>query len=125
MIALFGDVRARLRRVGYACARRGCLLRDRALLLPEKRRNVGRRSSVVGRRQTADGRRQTIRALRKRLMHAQKECCNWRASIGSNFFKETSPNPTGLRTYPHPALARHLLPMGERFKIRGDEALSR
>jgi hypothetical protein len=53
MIALFGEVRARLRREGYACARRGCLLRDRALLSPEKDKGT----SVIGRRQTADGRR--------------------------------------------------------------------
>lgn len=115
MIALFGEVRARLRRAGYACARRDCLLRDPALLSPEKKPKECR--------QTTDDRRQT--GITQHLMHAQKECCNRHASTGSNFFKEASPNTTGLHTYPHPALARHLLPMGEGFKMQGDEALSR
>ncbi|NJB93156.1 hypothetical protein [Xanthomonas arboricola] len=118
MIALFGEVRARLRREGYACARRGCLLRDRALLSPEKDEGM----SVDDRRQTTDDRRQTTddTSITQTSDAHTKKCCYWHASTGSNFFKEASPNPAGLRTYPHPALARHLLPMGEGFKMRGD-----
>ncbi|WP_215825103.1 hypothetical protein [Xanthomonas sp. MLO165] len=116
MIALFGDVRARLRRAGYACARRGRLLRDRALLSPEKDEGM----SVDDRRQTTDD-----TSITQTSDAHTKKCCYWRASTGSNFFKAASSNPTGLRAYPHPALARHLLPMGEGFKMQGDEALSR